>query len=253
MLERRTTQESGSLFDQAVLALHAHHYDEAEDRIVGWLAVHPADHAAEFELIQARRGLATYQIARLIAVAPDSYHVHQLLGQLYADREEDEKAIKEYRAVAAEHPDLPGIHFWLGHLYWKHGQADDAFRELTRELQLNPLNPEADGELGAVLVAQDRTAEAIPHLEFAIRSKPDLWPAYTQLGRAYASQKKYSRAEQALNEAIAHDSDGSVHYQLGMVLRAEGKSAQAAQAFAEVRAIKNEKMSPDNSEQGARQ
>lgn len=246
-------------FAQAIDAFHAHRYDQAEDCLVRWLGAHPADHRAQYDLLQVRRKLSMQQIARLVAAAPDSYHVHQLLGQLYANRDEDEKAIGEYRAVAAARPDLPGIHFWLGHLYWKHGQADDALRELTRELELNPLHPEANGELGAVLVAQDRAADAIPHLESAIRSKPDLWPAYIQLGRAYASRKNYPRAEELLQIAVAHDPDGSAHYQLGMVLRAEGKSALAAQAFAEVRAIKNERMSapsdadPSDTDQGGRQ
>jgi predicted Zn-dependent protease len=180
-------------------------------------------------------------VSRLLAVAPDSYHVHQLLGQIYASREEDDQALKEYLAVASGEPDLPGVHFWLGHLYWKHGDADHALTELARELELAPGHPEAEAELGTVLVAQERAAEAIPHLESAIRSKPDLWPVYTQLGRAYAIEKNYTRAEEVLKRGLAHDADGSAHYQLGMVLRAEGKTAQAAQVFAQVRAIKTEK------------
>jgi uncharacterized protein HemY len=113
---------------------------------------------------------------------------------------------------------------------------------LNRELELSPGHPEAEAELGTVLVAQERAAEAIPHLESAIRSKPDLWPAYAQLGRAYAIESKYTRAEEVLKRALAHDQDASTHYQLALVLRAEAKTAQAAQVFAEVRAIKTEKM-----------
>jgi len=232
-----------TLYAQALGDLHAHRYDSAEDRFVRWLAVHPDDRVARYDLLRVRHGLAIKQFNELAAIAPGSYQVHQLLGELYADREEDEKAISEYRAVAAAQPDLPGIHYWLGHLYWKHGEADDALRELTRELQLNPLHPEANGELGAVLVAQGHSAEAIPHLLSAIRSKPDLWHSYWQLGRAYAKEKNYPQAEAMLEKALAHDPDGSVHYQLGMVLRAEGKTAQAAQAFAQVRAIKDERIS----------
>jgi len=193
-------------------------------------------------LILARRSISLAQVARLIEVAPDSYHVHQLLGQLYVSREEDDKALTEYLAVASARPDLPGIHFWLGHLYWKHGDADHAIAELNRELELSPGHPEAEAELGTVLVAEGRAAEAIPHLESAIRAKPDLWPAYAQLGRAYAIETKYTRAEEVLNRALAHDQDASTHYQLALVLRAEAKTAQAAQVFAEVREIKTEKM-----------
>jgi len=233
---------SANLFAQANTAFHQHHYDEAETRLLRWLAAHPGDFTARYDLILARRHIFIAQVIRLLTVAPDSYHVHQLLGQLYGDREEDDKALDEYRAVAAAQPDLPGVHFWLGHLYWKHGDADHALTELTRELQLDPGHPEANGELGAVLVAEDRAGEAIPHLESAIHSKPDLWPAYPQLGRAYAMEKNYVRAEAVLRRALAHDTDGNSHYQLGLVLRSEGKTGEAAQAFAKVTAIKSEKM-----------
>lgn len=242
---------------QAIQFIHQHHYYDAEAALLGWLTTHPGDLSARYDLLRSRRQIAMAQIAHLLAIAPDSYHVHQLLGQLYTDREEDNKALAEYQAVAAARPDLPDIHFWLGHLYWKHGDADHAFAELTRQLELDPEHPEANGELGAVLVAEDRSAEAIPHLESAIRGKPDLWPAYQQLGRAYAAQKNYTRAEEVLKRGLAHDHDGSAHYQLGLVLRAEGKTVQAAQAFAQVKTIKNERMAAsttaDDEIQGAKQ
>jgi tetratricopeptide (TPR) repeat protein len=143
------------------------------------------------------------------------------------------------------------MHFWLGHLYWKHGDADHAVAELTRELELSPGHPEAEAELGTVLVVKERPTEAIPLLESAIRSKPDLWPAYAQLGRAFAIEKNYARAEEALKPALAHDQDASTHYQLALVLRAEGKTVQAAQAFAQVRAIKTEQMAASSTDDAA--
>jgi tetratricopeptide (TPR) repeat protein len=242
-----------SVFAQAKDAMHQHRDDVAEAALRRWLALHPGDLSARFELVVVRRRISIAQIARLLAVAPDSYHVHQLLGQLYADREEDEKAITEYLVVAAARPNLPDVHFWLGHLYWKHGDADHALAELTRQLELDPGHPEANGELGVVLVAEDRAAEAIPHLELAIHSKPDLWPAYAQLGRAYAMEKKYARAEEVLKRGLARDQDAATHYQLAMVLRAEGKTAEAAQVFAQVRAIKQEKMAADSTSDTATQ
>ena len=242
---------SVNLFGQAMTAIHQHRYDKAEPLLLRWLATHPADRSARYDLVLVRRQISRSQVIRLLAVAPDSYHVHQLLGQLYTGREEDDKALTEYLAVAAARPDLPGVHFWLGHLYWKHGDADHALKELTRELELSPGHPEANAELGTVLVAEERATEAIPHLESAIQSKPDLWPAYSQLGRAYAIEKNYTRAEELLKRALPHDQDGSTHYQLGLVLRAEGKTAQAAQVFAQVRAIKSEKMATPSTDDAA--
>jgi tetratricopeptide (TPR) repeat protein len=253
----KDASKSASLLAQAMTAIHVHRYDNAEPLLLRWLAANPNDRMARYNLIVVRRHIAQLQVARLLAIAPDSYHVHQLLGQTYASNEEDGKALAEYLAVASAQPDLPGIHFWIGHLYWKHGDADHALKELARELELSPGHPEANAELGTVLVAQERAAEAIPHLESAIHSKSDLWPAYTQLGHAYAIEKNYARAEEVLNHALAHDMDGSMHYQLGMVLRAEGKTAQAARMFAQVRAIKTEKTATtstdDAANSGARQ
>ncbi len=239
---RTSMSPSASPFAQAMNAIHQHRYADAEPLILRWLSPHPGDRSARYYLILARRNISMDQITRLLTVDPDSYHVHQLLGQLDVSREEDGKALAEYLAVASARPDLPDVHFWLGHLYWKHGDADHAIPELTRELELSPGHPEAEAELGTVLVAEEHAVEAIPHLESALRTKPDLWPAYAQLGRAYAIEKNYARAEEVLKRALAHDQDASTHYQLALVLRAEGKTAQAAQAFAEVRAIKAEKM-----------
>jgi tetratricopeptide (TPR) repeat protein len=240
-----------NLFARAATDLDLHRYDDAEVQLERWLAIHPNDLSARYSLVSARRSISMAQVSRLITLAPDSYHVHQLLGELYVSREEDDKALAEYLAVASARPDLPGVHFWVGHLYWKHGDADHAITELTRELKLSPGHPEAEAELGTVLVAEERAAEAIPHLQLAIRSKPDLWPAYAQLGRAYAIEKDYPRAEAMLKGALAHDHDATAHYQLALVLRAEGKAAQAAQAFAAVRAIKAEKMAVPSADDSA--
>jgi tetratricopeptide (TPR) repeat protein len=237
-----TPNPSASVLTRAMNAAHQHHFDDAQAGLLRWLAANPTDRMARYRLSLVRRQISMAQLARLVVVAPDSYHVHEMLAQIYARREEDDKALAEYLAVVAADPNLPDVHFWLGHLYWKHGDADHALTELNRELELDPGHPEANGELGAILASQEHPAEAIPHLEAAIHSKPDLWPAYQQLGKAYASEKNYARAEQVLTRALAHDSDGGMHYQLGLVLRAEGKTDQAAQIFAQVRAIKLEQM-----------
>ncbi|MGD0630439.1 MAG: tetratricopeptide repeat protein, partial [Terracidiphilus sp.] len=112
---QRTMSPDASLVAQAREQMHRHRYDDAEPVLLRWLAAHPDDRAARYDLIVARRNISMAQVIRLVTVAPDSYHVHQLLGEVYVSREEDDKALTEYLAVEAARPDLPGVHFWLGH------------------------------------------------------------------------------------------------------------------------------------------
>jgi tetratricopeptide (TPR) repeat protein len=240
------TEQSAAVNTHAVAreAIFTHHYGDAEESLERWLALHSGDHEAQFELITVRKHLAIVLIDRLLAASPDSYHLHQLLGQLDMDREEDEKALAEYSALATERPDMPGVHYWLGHLDWKHGKADEAKKEFTRELELDPDNANAQEELGAVLVSDVQIEEAILHLKAAIENNPDLWAAYLQLGKAYYDQKNYALAETAIRKALPHDMDGAALYQLAQILRAEGKSDEARQAFLRVREIKQEQLTP---------
>jgi len=64
-------------------------------------------------------------------------------------------------------------------------------------------------------------------------------------------QKDYGRAEEVLKRGLTHDQDASAHYQLALVLRAEGKAEQAAQAFDAVRAIKRENNAVPSAEDAA--
>lgn len=229
---------------QAGRALSERRYADAETLYLRWLKGHPDDGLARFYLALTRGAFSEEQLTNLLAVAPDSYHVHQLLGQLYQDSQDDNRAMDEYRAVLAQRPDLPGMYFRLGHLAWKHGDFATALEELRAELKLDADNAEANGELGSILVEEGNAAEAVPYLERAIRLQPTLWPVYAQLGRAYAQLNDNHRAEQCLVRALEHDTDGAVFYQYGRVLRTEGKLAEARQAFEKARQLKNEGLPP---------
>jgi tetratricopeptide (TPR) repeat protein len=91
-------------------------------------------------------------------------------------------------------------------------------------------------------VTQHQPDKAIPYLETAIRAKPNLWLIHQQLGKAYLLQKNYPKSEAELKKALAIDLDGTAHYQLGVLYRAEGKSDAAAVEFEAARKIKVERL-----------
>ena len=170
---------------------------------------------------------------------------------LAAQRDQQEgllnEAVHEYQAVLRLQPQLPEAYVNLGLIYYAQAKFDDSAHALQSAGKLRPGMRGVSLWLGIDYVRLNRPTQGAALL----------WPAYEQLGRAYAMEKNYVRAEEMLRRALAHDPDGSTHFQLGQVLRAEGKPAEAAQAFATVRAIKNEKMaspsSSDSSGLGAKQ
>jgi Tfp pilus assembly protein PilF len=55
-------------------------------------------------------------------------------------------------------------------------------------------------------------------------------------------QKNYPRAEAELRKALAIDLDGTAHYQLGVLYRAEGRVDAAAAEFEAARKIKVDRL-----------
>jgi len=233
---------SSNSYDHSTIEFDRQQFRQAEASLRLWLQAHPKDLNAQYLLAKTLRNLCLQVLSELLALDPASARAHQVQAQTYQSREEDDKALAEYRIVEQLDPSLPGLHFEIGHLLWETGDPDQAIEELKRELRLNPDHPEANGEMGTILVTQHQPDKAIPYLETALRAKPNLWLIHQQLGKAYLLQKDYPRAEAELKKALAIDLDGTAHYQLGVLYRAEGKSDAAAIEFETARKIKVERL-----------
>ena len=234
----RNTAISGNAFDHAVEASDRGDFKTSELQLRAWLSQHPNDLMARYLSARVLKSLSLETLDRMVTIDPESPRVHQMLGQIYADRQEEDKALAEYRLVEHAQPTLPGIHYEIGHLLWQFGDRSNALDELNRELSLNPFHAEANGEIGSILVVQNQPEKAIPYLETALRIDPSLLLVHQQLGKAYAMEKNYSKAEEELRKAAVNDVDGSAHYQLWVIYRAQGRSEEASKAIAECRKIR---------------
>lgn len=175
--------------------------------------------------------LATQAYLRLYQADPNSYRVHQLLGDLEAAKGNDGKAIEEYRAAVAEKPSVPNLHYSLGHLLWKDLKTDEARREFNAELELNPRHAGALHDLGNTYLLEHQPEKALAYLTRAFgedAADPDI---HRDLGTAYADLHDYAKAEAEFKAAVPGDHDGSVHYKLARIYQAEGKKESAAREF----------------------
>ena len=175
--------------------------------------------------------LATSAYLRLYQADPNSYRVHQLMGDLAAAEEDDNKAMDEYRAAIALKPSVPNLHYSLGHLLWKNLRTAEARPEFEIELGLNPRHVGALHDLGDTYLLEHQPEKALFYLNRALAIEagdPDL---HRDLGTGYAELRDYRKAEAEFRIAVAGDHDGSVHYKLGRVYQALGEKDKADREF----------------------
>jgi tetratricopeptide (TPR) repeat protein len=184
--------------------------------------------------------LATAAYLQLYRADPNSYRLHQLMGDLEAAKGDDAKAIEEYQAAIALRPSSPNLHYSLGHLLWKDLRVPEARVELEAELALNPRHPGALNDLGNTYLLEHQPNKALPYLQRALAAgggNPDL---HRDLGTAYSELADYRKAEEHFEIAVSADHDGSVHYKLGRVYLALGEKEKATREFALSTALNRE-------------
>jgi tetratricopeptide (TPR) repeat protein len=184
--------------------------------------------------------LATAAYLRLYQADPNSFRVHQLLGDLAATRNDDGKAIEEYRAAVTLNPSAPNLHYSLGHILWKILKIPEARVELEVELKISPRHADALHDMGDSYLQEHQPEKALPYLQDAVAADSQNPDIHRDLGTAYAQLKEFSKAVPEYKIGLSNDQDGSVHYKLAKVYQALGQKQNADQEFAIYTAMNRE-------------
>ena len=87
-------------------------------------------------------------------------------------------------------------------------------------------------EQARIALANGQSDRALQLLVESLRKNPEFADGYTMRGQAYMQKKQFADAEAAYGRALAlQPKDGSVSYQLGMALLAQGRSNDALELF----------------------
>jgi tetratricopeptide (TPR) repeat protein len=167
---------------------------------------------------------------------------HVLIGRTYREFGEYDRARAELRAALKQDPRVRRAHYYLGMVaVLDQGTAglEEAIGEFQKELKGFPDDPVTRLRLGMALVEAQRPDEALPALEASVRSEPPRMDAYHYLGRCLFALDRAAEAVPALvralelapGEGAGEQKLGSIHYQLGLALRALGRSEEAATHF----------------------
>ena len=152
-------------------------------------------------------------------------------AQAALDKNDYEAAIPPLQKFIAEKPDVAFAHFQLAYAYTALKRPDDARQEYERSIALDPKMPEAQLNLG-VLLLERQPAAAVAVLRRAVELLPsESRPRYL-LGLAQERSGDFSGAAESFAGATRLDpKDLASLTRLGQVLLRLGKSADAEGKF----------------------
>jgi protein O-GlcNAc transferase len=141
---------------------------------------------------------------------------------------EAERLCRQMRAAAPN--DAASVHL-SGLVAYQLGR-DDALSLVERAIALKPDSADMHNDLGAMLAAYARLAEAVTSFKRAIDINPVHIEARSNLGMALARQGRYADANATFEAALALDPKAVMaHLHFGNVLRAQRRLDDAAEHY----------------------
>jgi tetratricopeptide (TPR) repeat protein len=198
------------------------------------VADNPNDADALYQLARIYKNASLQSIESLKALDQDSFQLHALMGEVYADEERHAEAIKEYQAALAKRPDATGIHYAIGVAYWVQHQLDAAKKEFMDALKENPNDALTNLYLGDIAVHDQQFREAHGYLSVAEKGQPNIPQLHVLLGKCYQGENELEKAKTEFLAAIQADPTAAQpHYLLGQVYRKLRNPQASAKEFAE--------------------
>lgn len=208
--------------------------DDAISQLNQSLVANPKDADALYQLARIHKTASLQAIDRLKNLDPDSFQLHALMGEIYAEEEHYAEAAKEYQSALDKRPDAPGIHYSIGVAYWAQHHLNGAEKEFTRALKENSDDPMTNLYLGDIAVQEGHFAEALTYLRVAQKGQLNLPQIHLLLGKCYRAQNDLESAKTEFVTAIKVDPTAATpHYLLAQIYRAQHNAEASARELAE--------------------
>jgi len=184
---------------------------------------------------EANRVLAGKLAEEARVLAPDSFDVHLLMGDLQHDAERLEEAEASYRRALAINANSSAAHHKLAEVVRLQGNFDGAIAELREVLRLDPKSAGAHTDLGLIFRAQNKIQESAAEYREAIRIDPDWADAHNGFAVLLATQGRPDLAVDEFKEIVRIDPDSTIGYfNMATALADLDRDVEAAAALREV-------------------
>ena len=199
-----------------------------------------------------QRALQTFQ--QMQTLAGDSGSLHVLFGRAFRDAEDMPSAIREFRRAIQIDPKTPHAHYFLGLGLlalneWK--PTPEAESEMRAEVRNDPRDYLANYMLGFLASSERRYAESDRYLRIAAEINPKAPEPPLYMGLNAYAQDNAKQAEIMLRKAVllTGTDEARSNYQirrayvdLGRILSASGRKAEAETFLTKARELQNKTM-----------
>lgn len=134
-------------------------------------------------------------------------------------------------AAAKYSPASPQNHNNLGDLFARRGDNKRAIEEFSLATKLSPKYADAYHNLGNTYLNEGQLDQAKSNFEKAIELNPKLWESYYQLAIVYYLKKDWGAAKNSLNQALKLNDSSDIWVVMGMILKESGDKKGAKEAF----------------------
>jgi len=174
--------------------------------------------------------LDTYH--EILTLNAESAEADMLAGEAQDEMHNTASAIEQFRAAVKADPHEPNVHFGLGYLLWTQNQFEEAAQQFQAELANVPGHAQALAFLADSDMQLNRSAEAMPLIQKALKIDPNVPRAHLDLGILYADA---GRRDDAIREfktaARLNPEDPNPHWRLARLYQAMGNKADANLEF----------------------
>jgi len=177
-------------------------------------------------------------LSKAVELQPDNDSYAYVLGSANVASGHLPEALALFQQLLKKHPQDAILTYAIGAVYYLQGKYSEAEASLKQSLAAQPNQVAASYYLGLTYDAIGDDDRAIPIFRELLKSNPKHAPSCVKLGGILLRAHQYDDAKQNLERAVSLDPDSvEAHYQLGLLLRRLGKSAESESEFAESRKL----------------
>lgn len=185
--------------------------------------------SADFDA--AHYASAAGKLEKLLASAPQSFEVHEMLGLAYAALSQERKAVDHLKIAVDLRPGSAEARTNLGATLLHSGQTAAAGEQFQKALSLEPNTFDANHNLGEFYVQIGSVADARPLLEKAQHINPHAYDNGYDLAMADFVLGKFVDARDIVSSLIAQKDTGELHNLLGQIDEKSGRFVEAANDY----------------------